>query len=62
MLPHAKGHWLVCELCQQFKPGAGPLDVRRRMFESHAQSQCQYFRGQVAAPPFIDESVTVLRF
>ena len=62
ILPHAESHHLVCEQCQQFKPGAGPYDVRSRMLECHTQSQCQRYRGQEAAAPLTDESLPVLRF
>ena len=55
-------HKLVCPLCQQFKPGLGTVNARQRMLQSHVQSDCRQCRGEVTVPPFVDESLTVLRF
>ena len=55
-------HKLVCPLCQQFKPEPGTVNARQRMLQSHVQSDCRQYRGEVAVPPFVDESLTVLRF
>ena len=55
-------HKLVCPLCQQFKPGPGTVNARQRMLQSHVQSDCRQCRGEVTVPPFVDESLTVLRF
>ncbi len=62
VLPHAEGHWLICDQCQQFRPTAGTPDARQIMLQNHTQSQCTHYRGQGLETPLMDNTLTLFRF
>ncbi|WP_257275168.1 hypothetical protein, partial [Endozoicomonas sp. SESOKO4] len=62
ILPHAERHWLTCDRCQQFSPTAGTVQARQIMLQSHTQSQCAHYRGQVPGTPLMDNTLTLFRF
>ena len=62
--PHAEAHRLNCALCQQFRPGQGTIEARRRMLQAHIDSQCQQYcdHGDSLQSPFPAVALNVLRF